>query len=338
MGAKGMIALGVTAIALLIGPGTAWAQEDGAAGDATPVQADPAVAPEQDPATTSESDTTSTVADTPTAPSDSGAAESTDTATTAPVVTQASAETTSVDTESAQPQVEMQTVTKTTETKITKVRESGARCGLANAASAPQGVGPPGPGCTRVDGGKISKDPANPTVLPPINGVTIAIWIVDTPGGPEVHWQILDGTFTGTDAINLKVKGGPDPNGFTCQITNATPTGVCHPPFNPNSGKWYGVSHVDACPGNTETPPDNTPPGGDNGSGGVLGEGDKGGTGKKKGVSAETQNGTSSPSVAASSVGGPAGGLPFTGLAAPWLLLIGLGLIGTGAVTRTRLN
>jgi hypothetical protein len=188
-----------------------------------------------------------------------------------------------------------------------------------------------------VDGGQISSDPNNPTVLPAINGVTVAIWIEDTTGGPVVHWVIQSGTFSGTDAINLKVKGGPDPNGFTCQITNATPTGICHAPVNPNNGKFYGVSHVEACPGSTTAPPVNTPAGGAGGVAGQVGKGGEKGQQGGGGAVGVSVPGAAAPAVAGAAAGA-APGLPVTGFAVLWLLLIGSALFTGGALARSRLT
>jgi hypothetical protein len=203
------------------------------------------------------------------------------------------------------------------------------------------GVGPPGPGCTRIDGGDISTDPANPTVFPAINGVVVAIWIVDTPNGPEVHYKIQSGTFSGTDAINLRVKGGPDPNGFTCQVTNANVTteGICHAPVNPNNGKYYGVSHVEACPSSTTAPPVNQPQPPVGGGGGVAGQVGKGGEqgqqGAKGTVGVSVPVGAAAPAVAGAAAGAAAG-LPVTGLAVLWLFLTGGALLLGGMLARTR--
>jgi hypothetical protein len=361
MKAKGMFALGAASIALLVGPGTAWAQDDGTPDPAAPVttgQADPTVAPSQDPATTPGSEDTSTATDTP---SDSGLGAAADGDSSAQATAEPTADTpvdsASADTVDSQPQAEVESATKTETVSTTTTVNQGAvkkgsSCGLSAAsAHIPRGVGPPGPGCTRVDGSQISSDPANPTVLPPINGVTVAIWIVNTPNGPEVHWQIVNGTFNGTDAIDLSVKGGPDPNGFTCQITNATPTGICHPPVNPNNGKFYGVSHVEACPGSTTSPPVNLPPGTSppgttpgGGAGGVAGQVGQGGAGggnkggNQKGVSGAPAAGGNAPTVAAATVAAPSGQLPVTGAEVLWLILSAIGLLGVGAAMRTRLN
>lgn len=354
MKAKGMLALGAATLALLIGPGAAWAQDEGAADATAPVQqADPPATPDPAPATTPDPSTTPEV----TAPTDSQISSDTPdtsaTDTTAAAATDTSSATSDTAVESTapaettvdQPQAKVETSSQTVE-DIGKAKTGGGSCLTKAAAPNGNGVGPPGPGCTRIDGPQISSDPANPTVLPPINGVTIGIWVEDTPGGPLVHWQVLSGTFSGTDAIDIKVKGGPDPNGFTCQVTNATPTGVCHPPVNPNNGKFYGVSHVDVCPGSTTLPPVNQPPGTTpgGGSGGVAGQvgsggqngqqGTKGSNGGKKGSSGSSPS-VSQPAVAAVPVQA-SGGLPVTGLAVLWLFLIGTGLLGGGALMRTR--
>jgi hypothetical protein len=345
MAVKGFVALGTATIALLAGPGVALAQDEGTAGDPASVEAVPSE-PVSEPATTTESDAPSEVA----APSDtdtsSDPVESTSTEAApepAPATSEPAEE--SVATAAAtvdQPQAEVEASSRTV-THVGKDTKGGS-C-LTAASATPRKVGPPGPGCTRVDGGQISNDPANPTVLPPINGVTVGIWIVDTPGGPEVHWQIISGTFNGTDAIDLKVKGGPDPNGFTCQITAATPTGICHAPFNENSGKWYGVSHVDACPGSTTVPPSNPPGSGGPGAGGVAGQvgqggqGQQGQKGQKGAKNGQAPGNGSSPAVSAAAVpAAPGEELPVTGLELLWLLLIGGGLVGGGAAMRTRLS
>jgi hypothetical protein len=245
-----------------------------------------------------------------------------------------------------QPQAEVEVSSQKVES-IGGTKTAGKSCHLARAA-APNGVGPPCAGGSRTGRGQISTDPANPTILPPINGVTVGIYIVTLPNGDEeVHYQIISGTFAGTDAIDLKVKSSPGV--FTCQVTNAAPTGSCPALVNQNSGKGH-VDIVDLCPGSTTVPPVNPPPSGggpgSGGSGGVAGANGKGGSGPGNGgknVAGAGGSGGNSPSVAAasvaaSSVAAPSGELPVTGAQVLWLILGGIMLLGVGATLRTRLN
>jgi LPXTG-motif cell wall-anchored protein len=152
-----------------------------------------------------------------------------------------------------------------------------------------------------------------------------------------VHWQIISGTFTGTNAIDLKVKG-PHAEETTCQITNTAPTGTCAGPLNVNSGKPH-VDFVDECPGSTTAPPVNPAAGGVagavGGSGGANGGNGNGRPGRT--VAGESGSSPSVASVAATAVAG-SGELPVTGFAVVWLLLSGAVLLSGGALVRTRLD
>ena len=198
-----------------------------------------------------------------------------------------------------------------------KKRASASRkCSTSGRASASQLVqerAPVAAGCTRNSGG------ASPIVLP--DGTTLTF--VETSQG-EVTFTVSggSGSFTGT----IFVKGGPESlgPGFACVFNGAT-SGTCHAHVNPNNGKFYGVSHIDACPGQF-VPPGNTP-GNNPGS-------NKGGGGKKDGGD-QADKPRRSPAAAGAAVAAqPGDELPFTGQPILWLLLLGSGLLGSGAALR----
>jgi hypothetical protein len=191
--------------------------------------------------------------------------------------------------------------------------------------------GPAAAGCTRIDGGQV-----NGVHVVVVNGVpiTFTFTVTNTPSGPVITWT-SDVPFTGT----IFVKGGPSFPGFPCAYVNATAdaSGNCHAPLNPNSGKFYGVSHIDICPGGVVPPPPINTPGGSPGAGGTPGG--QGGTGGRQqgGVAGEETRG-GSPAVASAAAVAAARGeqLPFTGLNPLWLVLIAGGLICGGTVLRGR--
>ena len=348
MKSRGLWALGLATLALMAGPGVAAAQTDGSADAGTPTQAESTSTPSPEPATTPDPSST----DSTDTGSSSVATDGTSTDATTPVAaTPDSSASAPADVTSDQPQAEVDTSQNTVTTSsavaahfgTAKAKTSSSTCTKA-AAKAAAGVGPPCTGGSRTGRGQISKDPANPTVLPPVNGVTVGIYIDTLPNGNEqVHWQIIAGTFGGTNAIDLSVKSaGPSPIVFTCQVTNTATSGECPSPLNPNSGKGH-VDFVDICPGNTTAPPVNPPAGGGvagaNGSGGANGNNGNGnGNGSPgRGVAGETSS-SSSPavaSVAATAVEG-SGELPVTGFTVVWLLLSGVVLLSGGALVRTR--
>lgn len=231
-------------------------------------------------------------------------------------------------------------VTSVKSTNVTSVKPtSKKKSRRAKGCSASSRVGvsrliqtraPPAAGCSRLDGSGNGQ-----IVLP--DGTTLTF--VETAQG-EVTFTVSggNGTFTGT----IFVKGGPDSPGFACTFTGAT-TGTCHTPVNPNNGKFYDVSHVDACPG--QFAPPGTPGGGGPGSGGPGGGGSGGGGsggggkpgdaggGKAGNPGRESGPGASSAAVTAVQAQ-PGEELAFTGFPAVWLLLLGSGLIGCGTALR----
>jgi hypothetical protein len=358
----------VAAMALLVGPAAAWAKDEGAAqaaAEATSDQAEPVAGPAQGEGTagspessgTDLSSDDGTVAPEASGGTDlpsSGTSETTAPSTAEPQVEASTAPDGAV--ADAGPQAESsapvalqaeasssvsvshprQTVKARKQGKYTNYRHCGA---IATRAAAP--AVPTGPGCSDViPRGQISTDPANPTVFT-INGVTFGVWTVDRPNGSELDWQIISGTFPGTDAINLTILQGLGPNSptATCQISNAAPTGSCHLPAR-NNGKWWPLNHLVICSASTTVPPPPvTAPGGAGKPGGNAGTqgkngGNAGGVAGRQGAGSE-----GSLAVSAAVAGGvPGAELPFTGLSVVSLLLVAACLLSGGVLMRTRLN
>ena len=170
------------------------------------------------------------------------------------------------------------------------------------------------------------------------NGVLIApdgtvLTITETSQG--VINVTVSGAPGGSYSGTLFVKGGPSDPGNPC-VFNAVPNGAsqsCTAPVNPNNGKFFGVSHVDACPpGVVPTPtPGNNPSGG--------GGGDRGGGQREERARererrrAAAREGSTAP-VAATAVAAPGGQLPVTGLPVALLVLVGSGLLASGFAIR----
>jgi hypothetical protein len=215
--------------------------------------------------------------------------------------------------------------TASTQTSLTTAKKSSGKkkkgrksskksCSASSRAGGPlaQASAPVAPGCFRND------PPEGPLELP--DGTILNITLGDegvinftVTGGPT-------GTFSGT----IFVKGGPNAQGagFAC-VFNGVTAGTCHANVNPNNGKFYGVSHVDACPGTFVPPGDQ--PGDDDRSEGK--ERDKKVAGGRRQKEATT--------VAAGETVTPQGEtLPFTGLPVAWLLIVGAALISGGLATR----
>jgi uncharacterized repeat protein (TIGR01451 family) len=86
-------------------------------------------------------------------------------------------------------------------------------------------------------GFKLEPVTAGPHTSGPL---TVAIALVETAGGP---------TFDFTSNLPIKtvfVKGGNDSNAYNYNPSVTADTGL-HSPFNSESGKWYGLSHIVFC-------------------------------------------------------------------------------------------
>jgi len=208
--------------------------------------------------------------------------------------------------------------------KSKKAGKSGKSCSASSAARGPlaQASAPPAAGCTRMNGNNgvlIAPDGTTLTITETSQGV-IDVTVSNAPGG----------AYSGT----LFVKGGPEAQGpgNPC-VFNAVPNGAtqtCTANINPNNGKLYGVSHVDACP------PGVTPPGTPGTTPGTTPGGGRGGAQreqKRKKAAAKREVDGSAP-VAATAVAAPGGQLPVTGLPVVWLVLLGGGLIASGLKLR----
>jgi hypothetical protein len=177
------------------------------------------------------------------------------------------------------------------------------------------------------------------------NTVTFDLWLSDSDGegGPDtVNYVILSG---GPASGAFYVKGGPPHN--QCTFTNVATGagGSCSTALNPNSGKLYGFSHLDVCLGENPPPPpppdeftppeeEVTPPPPDDE---VLTEDER----EQRDEQREEEQREeleelleSAPPVPTAVTPAPEEALPFTGLDTGWLVLMSLGLLGSGFLLR----
>jgi hypothetical protein len=213
----------------------------------------------------------------------------------------------------ASTQTSLTTATKSSGKKK-KARKSKKSCSASSRAGGPlaQASAPVAPGCTRLNTNN------GPLVLP--DGTTLNI----TETSEGVISFTVSGGPTGTFSGTIFVKGGPNAQGagFACTFNGVT-AGTCHANVNPNNGKFYGVSHVDACPGTFVPPGEDTPDGGRS----------QGKERDKKVAGGRRQKDPAT--VAAGETVTPQGEtLPFTGLPVAWLLIVGAALISGGLATR----
>jgi hypothetical protein len=360
---RALAAVGAAAMVLLIGPGVAWADAGGGGHDATTpdpaVQGDQSGGSAQEPAASQNESTGAAEApDTdvggqetavgPAAPADTadssaGASETADSP--APEAESSAAPAPDASVSGDQPQAEIEAPANVT---LTKSAGSGKRRTAVSAgncltrAGATTRQAPSGPGCTApIPRGHISRDPANPTLIT-ANGVTVAIWTIDRPQGGELDWAIVSGTLPPGATLDITILRdlGPSSPTALCQVSATAPTGSCHLPERPN-GKWWPLNHIVICASGATTPPGVTPPPGGTGTGGGGGGGGPQGiAGQKKkgghsGVGGVEEHGTA-PVLASASAAAVAAGnqLPFTGLQALWLVLIGGALLGSGMLIR----
>jgi hypothetical protein len=174
-----------------------------------------------------------------------------------------------------------------------------------------QASAPVASGCVRLDGGD------GPLVLP--DGTTLNI--TETSDG-QISFTVSGGP-TGLFSGTIFVKGGPSSPGFAC-VFNGVTAGTCHTPVNSNNGKFFGVSHVDACPGAF------VPPGAQPDEEGRR-ERDKRERDKVEGGRRKREVTTV---AATTTVVAPAEQLPFTGLPVTWLLILGGALLSSGVAIR----
>jgi len=234
----------------------------------------------------------------------------------------------SADTSTPVASTSLATVTGTNKIRTKKASTKGKKakrsCASSSRAGGPlaQASAPPAAGCTRMNGNNgvlIAPDGTTLTITETSQGV-IDVTVSNAPGG----------AYSGT----LFVKGGPDAlgPGNPC-VFNAVPNGAtqtCTGNVNPNNGKFYGVSHVDACPPGVTPVPPGTTPGGSDGSRGRGGGQRREQKKKKKKAAAES---VARAPAAAAAVPAPAG-LPVTGLPVVWLVLVGGGLLASGLTLR----
>lgn len=203
------------------------------------------------------------------------------------------------------------TTAKKSSGKRKKGRKSRKSCSASSRGGGQlaRASAPPASGCYRLNSNEGQLPLPDGTVLN-ITETSQGVIEFTVSGGPT-------GTFSGT----IFVKGGPSSPGFAC-VFNGVTAGTCHAPEN--NGKFFGVSHVDACPGAFIPPEEDTPEGGRS----------EGKEKQKKVASKEKQK---EPTFVASESVTPQGEtLPFTGLPVAWLLIVGAGLISGGLAIRRK--
>jgi hypothetical protein len=284
-------------------PASGGPTESGTSSGETPATPPDPVTPDVSSASTEE-EPESDVVETDVATSDDGSADTSSTAT---------ASTTQASTVTSESTI-TQRISKGKKAKASSRKGKKKACSASSRGGGSplaQASAPVAAGCTRLNGPNgvfNAPDGTTLTVTETSEGV-ITVTVSGAPGG----------TYSGT----LFVKGGPSDPGNPC-VFNAVPNGAsqtCTAPVNPNSGKLYGVSHVDACPPGV-TPV--TTPGGETGKRG----GDKDEKQKRERRKRAAREG--SPPVAAASVAAPGGQLPVTGLPLIGLVLVGAGLLASG--------
>jgi hypothetical protein len=322
----------ISLIAVLAVPSVAFAQDEGSSGEPSttdgtagsvqetqatppePVTPDPPVVSEQTEQVEDTSGTTEEPETDPIEPqvasSDAGSAVDTSSAEVA---------TPAASTSQATVTGKGKLVTKLS-TKNRKGKKAKGSCATSSRGGGQlaQASAPVAPGCTRLNGPNgvfQAPDGTTLTVTETDQGV-ITVTVSGAPGG----------AYSGT----LFVKGGPSDPGNPC-VFNAVPNGasqVCTAPINPNNGKFFGVSHVDACPpGVTPTVTPGTP--GDTGRQRREEEQERERERRKRAA----REAASAP-VAATAVAAPGGQLPVTGLPVAWLVLVGGGLLVSGFAIR----
>lgn len=108
---------------------------------------------------------------------------------------------------------------------------------FASTATATHVTGEFGLGNPRCEGTKI--EPVTGGTHSLVGGGHVVITIVNTSAGPTFDWDTQ-----GTATVGLvTVKGGPNHMNYIYSPVATSDTGL-HAPFNTNSGKWYGLSHL----------------------------------------------------------------------------------------------
>jgi len=174
-----------------------------------------------------------------------------------------------------------------------------------------------------------------------VDGVTFDIW--EDPEGTVNFTVTAGGPFTGA----FYVKGGPLHN--QCVFTAVT-SGSCLVPDNPQSGNQAGFSHLDVCVGENPPPPpppdipetpvtpetpgvEDTPEDQD-----VLTEEERDQREEQEELEEELEELRQAPPVPTAVTTAPEEALPFTGLDTGWLVLMSLGLLGSGVLLRRKVS
>jgi len=190
------------------------------------------------------------------------------------------------------------------------------------------------------NGSGLSTDPNNPTEIEldgPNGTVTLELYIDDT----TVHATVASG---GPVGLSLYVKGGTPHNVCTFNSVANGESVECATATNPNNGNPFGFSHLDVCvreatteesppPTVVDTPPEeqNTPPEDD-----VLTQEQRD---QRQDQQQQVQEEAVPPTVVPTAVTpAPEEALPFTGLDTGWLVLLSLGLLGSGVLLRRKVS
>ena len=110
--------------------------------------------------------------------------------------------------------------------------------GVGAASAAVPTPGETVPGNYRCAEGQLKIDPVGSGTYALPDGGTITITVRDTTAG-----KVFDFTTSGAEIDSIVVKGGPNYHVYIFAPAVESAEGL-HSPFNPNSGKWYGLSHL----------------------------------------------------------------------------------------------
>ena len=175
------------------------------------------------------------------------------------------------------------------------------------------------------------------SLVGPNGTVNLDIWSADD--GITVNATVLTG---GPVGLSLYVKGGTPHNVCTDNSIANGETLTCGTAINPNNGNPFGFSHLDVCvrpptveenppPVVIDTPPDEqvTPPEEVD----VLTEEER-----EQEQREELEEAVPPTAIPTAVTPAPTEALPFTGLDTGWLVLLSLGMLGTGVLLRRKVS